>query len=344
MIGNIHSTARRHSVWTALEACHPFGLRVLLCISVLASVAGLSAVAKEAPSTIAGAQDALAPRNRPRIRQPENARLPPYQAVGRLIGPMNCTGAIVLHPRIVVTAAHCVVGMTTAGLLQSVLFEQRIQTTGGVRRFEAKIKAIGSINQHGPQSVHDASQDWAVLLLNEAPLRVRPLDIAEYTPAELELKHGRISLPTYTGDSNESTVVSVDPSCSIQGFQWEVLVHDCAAGAGGSGAPLLIDEGDCYRVVGIYSGTMLRDVDGGHTLTPIGNSAVGAWNFAGPVRALAHQLETSEGRASAGWRPLGTCSVETAGSPTRLGAAVANPTTSPSSGREPKVRRMLDQM
>lgn len=179
MISNIvHSTARHHSVWTALGTCYP----LLLCFGVLASVpAGLSAVAQGAPNTIAGTQEVLAPGERPHIRHPVSARLPPYQAVGRLIRPMNCTGAIVLHPRIVVTAAHCAVGMTSVDLSQSVLFEQLVQPRGGVRRFEAKIKAIGSKHQHGPQSVHDASQDWAVLLLNEAPQRVRPLDIAEYT-------------------------------------------------------------------------------------------------------------------------------------------------------------------
>jgi V8-like Glu-specific endopeptidase len=324
MISNIvHSTARHHSVWATLGTCYP----LLLCFGVLTSVAaGLSAVAKEAPNTIAGAQDALAPGKRPHIRQPVSARLPPYQAVGRLNRPMNCTGTIVLHPRIVVTAAHCTLGMTAEGPLRNVSFELWNQTTGGVRRFEARIRAVGSMRQHGPQSVHDASQDWAVLVLNEAPQGVRPLGIAEYKWPALESKRGRISLPTYAGDGDESAIVSVDPSCSIQGFQWEVLVHDCAAGAGGSGAPLLIDEGDCYRVVGIYSGTMLRDVDGDHTLKPIGNAAVGAWNFAGSVRALAHQLEVSEGRASADRAPSDTCPVVTAGYRAGLRTAVTDPT------------------
>ncbi len=339
MIGNIACVdARAYSAWTALGILptrYPPLLRVLLCVAAVAGVlAGLPALANEGPNTLAGAQDDFTPGKRPHTRQAVSARLPPYQAVGRLIGPVTCTGAIVLHPRIVVTAAHCAVGMTAASLSRRISFEQWDQVAGGVRRFEATIKAVGSRNQQGPQSVHDASQDWAVLLLDETPQRVHPLDIAEYTWPELQSKRGRIALPTYTGGGDENSVVSIDPSCSVQGFQWEVLLHDCSAGPTGSGAPLLLDEGDCSRVVGIHSGRILMEVDDGQMLKPMGNSAVGAWNFADPVRALAHQLEASEERASAGRKSLDACSFKTAGS--RAGpAAAAKAVASRFVGKEP---------
>src|SRR6266571_6069789 len=37
-----------------------------------------------------------------------DAHLSPYAAVGRFTGTMVCTAALVLHPRIIITAAHCI--------------------------------------------------------------------------------------------------------------------------------------------------------------------------------------------------------------------------------------------
>lgn len=239
-----------------------------------------------------------------------SGRIPPYQAIGRVTGSMTCTGAIVLHPRIVLTTAHCVVGITGAPLSRGLFFRPAYE--GGTNIFEGKVEAIGSARQRGPQTIHDASQDWAILVLDKELPGVRPLSIVEYPPQELASMHRRVLLPSYSLDLAEGQALGVDPSCSIDGVKWEVLLHDCAAGAGSAGAPLLVRDQDCYAVLGIHSGVMLaRDLEN-HTLQFAGNSAIGTWNFSGHAHEIAARLEADKGAEHAKSWSSNACSFETA--------------------------------
>ena len=223
-----------------------------------------------------------------------NARTPPYRAIGKLTGSMACTAAIVLHPRIVLTAAHCVTGnMSTLGR-PGLLFRPAYQGGIGLGVFEARIWAMGSAQQLGEQSLHDASRDWAILLLKEKPADIRPLRLSSYTAGQLKSLRGGIVLPSYSFDMAKAQALSVDPSCSVRDAMWEVLVHDCEAAAGASGAPLLVRDDVWYAVVGIHSGAMLVD-DGEHRpARPIGNSAISVERFAASLRQLLMQLDAED--------------------------------------------------
>lgn len=233
-----------------------------------------------------------------------------YRSIGQLIGPIPCTGAFVLHPRIVLTAADCI--MDRGGVARTSLVRPAYQDGADLETFKGRVVAVGSTRQLQSQSIQDASQDWAIILLAKRPPGIRPLDVAGYTPSELQSMPGRILLPSYPRALSHGQALNVNPSCSIEGIKWEVLLHDCAAGVGALGAPLLVRDRNCYSVVGVYTGSMLVedfDTHNGH-LQFAGRSAIGTWNFVDRLRATL--ISTDEGDEDAQVRSPDGCSPVTA--------------------------------
>jgi hypothetical protein len=190
-----------------------------------------------------------------------------------------------------------------------VLFRSAYQAEAGFGASEGRVVAVGSMHQLQAQSIHDASEDWAIILLNKRLPGVRPLDVSAYTPQELQSMPGRILLPSYSRDLAHGQALSVDPSCSIEGIKWEVLVHDCAAGVGALGAPLLVRDVDCYRIVGIHSGTMLVE-DQENQMQLAGHSAIGTWNFVGRLHTVLNRLDAEEGIEDVPVRASNACPSE----------------------------------
>ena len=184
--------------------------------------------------------------------------------------------------------------------------------------------AIGSTRQWQTQSIHDASQDWAILVLDGAPTGIRPLGIAEYAPPELKSMHGRILLPSYSHDMAQGEVLSIDPSCSIEDFKWEVLLHDCIAGAGSAGAPLLVRNQNCYDVVGIHSGSILVNDPASHGMQLVANSGIGVSDFAGQLQAIVRRLNGTPEIASVKRRSSNACSLEMTAALARSGTPLAH--------------------
>lgn len=235
----------------------------------------------------------------------QSARDPPYRAIGQVVGPIPCTGAIVLHPRIVLTAADCVVGRVRLG--RTVSFRLAYQVGQSSNAYEGHVAAVGSIRQRQAQSIYDASQDWAIILLDKRPPGIRPLDVASYTLQKLQAMRGRILLPSYSRGLVQGQALSVDPSCSIEGVKWEVLVHNCSAGVGALGAPLIVRDEDCYSVVGIHSGTMLVEDRENH-MQLAGHSAIAAWNFVDRLHKVLGRLNVEEGINDTPMPSSNTCS------------------------------------
>src|SRR6516225_1036875 len=110
MVGAPHGLVGRQLVETiSRSSSMRFGARVLVrvCSFAVPAAMAVSIANKDVPRVVleeivrvVGGPDA-------RTRRVVDARLPPYAAVGRLSGSMVCTAALV-HPRIAVTAAHCV--------------------------------------------------------------------------------------------------------------------------------------------------------------------------------------------------------------------------------------------
>lgn len=223
-----------------------------------------------------------------------DARLAPYAAVGKFKGTMLCTAAVVLHPRIIITAGHCVaVGDARPGRVE-LTFQPGYQGGTDLGRFKATVWAVGAHQRWAEQSAHEASNDWAILLLERAPIGVRPFRLSSKTPDTLMDLGGQILMPNYSADAAGAQVLSLDPACSVQNLLWNVLVHDCKASVGASGAPLLMRNQQWYEVVGIHSASLWARDEQHHSVQLIGNSATGVWTFTEALHALFRRLNSGD--------------------------------------------------
>lgn len=219
-----------------------------------------------------------------------DARLPPYAAVGKFKGTMGCTAAVVLHPRIIVTAAHCITQRDGSIKWSNLSFRLGYQRETALGDFRATVWTIGSIQSFRRQSVHSASQDWAILILDRAPAGVHPLLLSFYSVANLMSLEQQILMPSYSNDIGDAEVLSVDPACTVRDLVWDAFIHDCKARYGSSGAPLLVRTGSSYAVVGIHTGSMFASDEDGHVAKFIGNRAIASSMFADAVVALSRRL------------------------------------------------------
>jgi V8-like Glu-specific endopeptidase len=222
----------------------------------------------------------------------EDGHLPAHAAVGRFTGTMVCTAAVVLHPRIIITAAHCIAKRDESGSLTKPTFRPARGVGSSVDRFEATVWAVGSRQLATAQSARDASNDWAILVLDRAPANTRPLHVRGLSAEELIRLPQQILMPAYAVDAAGSLSLRLDPSCSVSALMWNVLLHDCKASAGASGAPLLIHDGQWYALVGIHTGSMFAVDEHGHIAGSIGNSANGATSFIDALAALSRRLQS----------------------------------------------------
>ncbi len=261
------------------------GLVVLLPVTLteLPSRSSLQSLVRgdEVPHSIAEADH----------RQIVGAYRSPYSAIGKFNGTMTCTGAIVINPRIIVTAGHCITEKHGAIRRSNLSFQPGYQTGTDLGRFQATVWAIGSRQSFARESVQEASRDWALLVLDRAPAGVRPLLLNHNSLEASELLGQQIVLPAYSNDIGNAEVLSVDPACTVSHLVWDALVHTCRARPGSSGAPLLLREGSGYAIVGIHTASMFASDEDGHVAKFVGNQAIASWIFADAALALSRQLD-----------------------------------------------------
>lgn len=222
-----------------------------------------------------------------------DAKHPLYSAIGKFKGTMRCTASIVLHPRIIVTAGHCITKKDGTLKVSDLFFEPGYRAGAVLGQFKATLWAVGSKQNFRQESIHEASQDWAILVLDRTPADVQPFLMRHQTFEELKSIGRQMLMPSYSIDIADAEKLGLDPACSLLNMIWDALVHDCKASFGSSGAPLLVHDRLGYAIVGIHTGSMYASDSEGHIGKFVGNRAISSEMFMEELLTLSQRLRTN---------------------------------------------------
>ena len=186
----------------------------------------------------------------------------PWRSLARVMvaGETRCSGFVV-SPTQVLTAGHCLYSARLGGVVPASAIHVQVGYHMG-RMAEHRVVA-----EHGLLTGFDPRQGSAVTGLDVAVLRLAvplaavPLPLA--APETGWVAGGVLGVGTKTAVAvggyprQRPEVVGADTDCRLRGTTRDqgghgLLVHDCAGGAGTSGAPLLQLGGDgIWRAIGV---------------------------------------------------------------------------------------------
>jgi len=200
-------------------------------------------------------------------RQRVDAGQLPWRAVARLQVPgiTRCT-AVLLAPRLAVTAAHCLWSRRLGGWVPAGSVHLLIGYAAGGFSAHLLAQNYRIAPGYNPADV-DASRGADLALVSLAGPAADVLALAEGTP-----RPGTAAvLGGYNQDRAE--VIEADTNCAVTGMARDrrggaLLVHDCSATRGTSGGPLLIRDG-AGRLVLAGVQVAARDARAGGVAVPV---------------------------------------------------------------------------